>query len=321
MNNVSEVFDDIFSNCDVLISSLQKEKDSSLQPCEHSLQEFHSNLASFSKVLSHEATKFAIAHSSPPFPDVTTTQSLAGTLCNATSQLVGCYLLLPYNCGSTFLQLIEKELEALLLGLKQFIEAIQNLILKSDTLQPCLVSTGILWEFCDRLPTLPKNNKEAVLAVLSREEELINDAIEELEQAVDASANDDIDSDDETVIHGIGQELQPSVRGLVKTAAALIRRTKKVVNNFNNIDQNRLDPVVEKVSSMSTEVDDLICSLYAPVNLMLAVGHGNKLSSKVENLLKTVQGIAGEDDITWIELLSKAVQHNFQNLQSKAASG
>lgn len=72
---------------------------------------------------------------------------------------------------------------------------------------------------------------------------------------------------------------------------------------------------------MSTEVDDLICSLYAPVNLMLAVGHGNKLSSKVENLLKTVQGIASEDDITWIELLSKAVQHNFQNLQSKAASG
>lgn len=50
---------------------------------------------------------------------------------------------------------------------------------------------------------------------------------------MDASANDEIDSDDETVIHGIGQELQPSVRGLVKTAAALIRRTKKVVNNFN----------------------------------------------------------------------------------------
>lgn len=55
-------------------------------------------------------------------------------------------------------------------------------LILSDTLQPCLVSTGILWEFCDRLPTLPKNNKEAVLAVLSREEELINDAIEELEQ-------------------------------------------------------------------------------------------------------------------------------------------
>jgi hypothetical protein len=32
------------------------------------------------------------------------------------------------------------------------------------------------------LPTLPKNNKEAVSSVLSREEQLINDAIEELEE-------------------------------------------------------------------------------------------------------------------------------------------
>ena len=55
-------------------------------------------------------------------------------------------------------------------------------MLNSDKLQPCLLSTGVLWEFCDRLPTLPKNNKEAVSSVLSREEQLINDAIEELEE-------------------------------------------------------------------------------------------------------------------------------------------
>lgn len=55
-------------------------------------------------------------------------------------------------------------------------------MLTSDNLQPCLLSTGIIWEFCDKLPTLPKNNKEAVSSVLSREEQLINDAIEELEE-------------------------------------------------------------------------------------------------------------------------------------------
>jgi hypothetical protein len=61
---------------------------------------------------------------------VSTTQSLAGSLCNATSQLVGCYLLLPNTCGSTFLQIIEKELESLIFGVKQFVEKIHNLILK-----------------------------------------------------------------------------------------------------------------------------------------------------------------------------------------------
>jgi hypothetical protein len=89
---------------------------------------------------------------------------------------------------------------------------------------------------------------------------------------------------------------------------------------FSSMDQNRLDPVVEQVSTLSTEVDDLICSLYPPVNVVLAVGHGNTLSSKINQLLKTVQGIAGENDQAWIELLSKAVQHNLQNLQTKAAS-
>ena len=86
------------------------------------------------------------------------------------------------------------------------------------------------------------------------------------------------------------------------------------------MDESRLDPVVEQVSTMSTEVDDLICSLYPPVNIMLAIGHGNSLSSKMDQLLIIVQEIAGEDHQSWIELLSKAIQHNLQNLQSKAAS-
>jgi hypothetical protein len=53
-------------------------------------------------------------------------------------------------------------------------------------------------------------------------------------QAANASINEDeIDSDDETTIRGVALELHPSVRGLVKTAAALVRRTTKLVNDFN----------------------------------------------------------------------------------------
>lgn len=58
----------------------------------------------------------------------------------------------------------------------------KNLIYYSEVIQPCLLSTGILWEICDRLPSLPYNNKEAVTHILSREEQLIKDAVEELEQ-------------------------------------------------------------------------------------------------------------------------------------------
>ena len=49
-------------------------------------------------------------------------------------------------------------------------------------MQQGLFSTGILWEFCDRIPLLPKNNAEAVTQILDREERLISDALEELGQ-------------------------------------------------------------------------------------------------------------------------------------------
>lgn len=81
-------------------------------------------------MLSHEATKFAIAHSSPPYPDVTTSKTLAGGLCNAANQLIGSYLLLPSSAGATFLSYQAKELEALIESLKHFAETIKNIVLK-----------------------------------------------------------------------------------------------------------------------------------------------------------------------------------------------
>lgn len=113
-----------------VITFISLHLDPSIQPCEYDMQDFHLNVVSFSKILSHEATKFAIAHSSPPFPEVSTTQTLAGNLCNSASQLIGCYLLLPYSCGSTFLNVIQKELELLVTSVKQFAETIHNLIVK-----------------------------------------------------------------------------------------------------------------------------------------------------------------------------------------------
>ena len=91
---------------------------------------FNLLLTNLSKVLSHEATKFAIAHSSPPYPEVATSQTLAGGLCNVTNQLIGSYLLLPSSAGTTFLNYHAQELKALVESVKNFTEAIKNIVLK-----------------------------------------------------------------------------------------------------------------------------------------------------------------------------------------------
>ena len=109
-----------------------KSTESNLEPADNvvsDIKTFNTNLESLSKLMSHEVTKFAIAHSSPPFPEAETSATLAGGVCNSASQLVGCYLLLPAAAGSTFLQLISNELESLILSLKQFIATIQSIVL------------------------------------------------------------------------------------------------------------------------------------------------------------------------------------------------
>lgn len=45
--------------------------------------------------------------------------------------------------------------------------------------------------------------------------------------------NEGSESDDDTAISGSALQLVPSVRGIIKSAAALMRRTRKVVSDFN----------------------------------------------------------------------------------------
>lgn len=84
-------------------------------------------------------------------------------------------------------------------------------------------------------------------------------------------------------------------------------------------DQSKLDRLVENVAPLSTVVDDLICCLYEPANVAQAVEHGTDLFSHLQEFLDTVRGLAGEEDQKWIEMLATAVQHNLNNLQSKAS--
>lgn len=49
----------------------------------------------------------------------------------------------------------------------------------------------------------------------------------------EASDSGESDAENDSEIRGIALELLPSVKGLIKSAAALIRRAKKLINGFN----------------------------------------------------------------------------------------
>jgi Grap2 and cyclin-D-interacting len=92
------------------------------------MDEFWSEMVLRSKFLSHEATKFAIAHSTPPY-DSDCSKDLSNCLVNAAQNLVETYFTLPSSAGSTFLQVISQELTLLLSSTKEFTESVQKIVL------------------------------------------------------------------------------------------------------------------------------------------------------------------------------------------------
>ncbi len=197
------------------------------------LNQWRSDLQTAAKALSHEATKFAIAHSSPPYPEAAHLQGLSAGLCNAASHLAGAHLSLPHTVGHSFLRLVGGELKILLLGLKEFVETVHQGVAEGRSTQECLTATGILWEFCDQIPQLPKDNCCAVAALLAREEHLVQDALHEVEQSrvvrPGEASSSDSDEEQDASIRGAAVTALPSVKGLLKSALACLRKTRKLL--------------------------------------------------------------------------------------------
>ena len=153
MEELNRIFDETVCNMELLLTALENPNRGDLKATKNifsilftlllllllgsvvsfskfEMDEFHSKFLSSAKILSHEVTKFTIAHSTPPLPENCVTRNLAGLLCNAASQLIGCFLSLPLNVGKTFLQILSSEIEGLLKNLNMFIETIRVVILK-----------------------------------------------------------------------------------------------------------------------------------------------------------------------------------------------
>lgn len=81
-----------------------------------------------------------------------------------------------------------------------------------------------------------------------------------------------------------------------------------------------MDLIAEVASTISSSLDDLVCSLYSPVNVAQALSNGILLSSRLQEILTIARDLAGEEDQKWIELIDKGINHNLQNLQAKASA-
>ncbi|KAM8757287.1 cyclin-D1-binding protein 1 homolog [Acanthopagrus schlegelii] len=281
------------------------------------------------KAVSQEATKLSLAFSKPPLPSQQDGEKLADSILKSVLTLSTVYYWLPKSQGVSLRRQVRDATVEVLEGVSQLVEVILSSPLQSLS-QEQLTSTGGVWSACDQFAQLPQDNKAAVLVVLSAQTGVVKDAIEEIQQAL-AEADDpysDILDDDQGGEEPRGNqdtywsEKDRSVigpcQGLMKASAACLRKLTSAVkaNGDVSTSQNlaQLDDLADITIEISPCVDDLALCLYPPMDYSGVESNASKLATLLKKVLAIIRSshVCGESQLTWVQFLDGAVDHNLQ---------
>uniref|UniRef100_A0A667XVJ0 Cyclin D-type binding-protein 1 n=1 Tax=Myripristis murdjan TaxID=586833 RepID=A0A667XVJ0_9TELE len=245
------------------------------------LSNFWDSLNQAVKAVSQEATKLSLAFSKPPVPSQQDGEKLAESMQKSILTLSTVYYWLPKSQGVSLRRQVRDATVEVLEGVEQLVEVILSSPLQGLS-QEQLMSTGGVWSACDQFANLPRDNKAAVLLVLSSYIGVVKDALEEIEQAL-SEAHDpfgDVLADEEEGEEPRGnQDTYWSERdrrvigpcqGLMKASAACLRKLTAAVKANGNVGtgQNvaQLDDLADITKDISPGVDDLALCLYPPMD-------------------------------------------------------
>ncbi|KAM9365278.1 cyclin-D1-binding protein 1 homolog isoform 2-T2 [Pholidichthys leucotaenia] len=292
------------------------------------LSNFWESLIQAVNAVSQEVTKLSLAFSKPPLPSQQEVEQLCDWILKRVLTLSTIYFWLPKSQGVTLRRRIRDATVDVFEGINQLLEVIQRSPLQSLT-QDQLTSTGGFWSSCDRFAQLPRDNKSASVLVLSSQVGVVKDAIEEIQQALSEAQDPfgDVLHDDHD--HPLGdQDTEWSDRdrgvvsacvGMLKTAAACLRKMTTAVkgNGDSTSAQNnkQLDDLVDISMDISPGVDDLVLCLYPPMDYSGVENNLSKLASLLKKVLEIIRSthVCGESEISWVQFLEGAIDHNLNN--------
>ncbi|KAI4886617.1 hypothetical protein NFI96_012736, partial [Prochilodus magdalenae] len=283
------------------------------------------------KITSQEATKLSLAFSKSPFPSEEECARLAETCQKSILGLSTIYYWLPKSEGITMRKLVREATVEVLDGVVQLLDVLLSAPLQSLS-QEQLMSTGGVWASCDQFTLLPKDNCAAVLHVLSSYIGMVKDALEEMNQAL-AEPEDpfsDVLDDDEFGARGnqdtywseSERHLISKCLGLIKASGACLRKLSRAVLKNGKVDTaekiSQLDDLVDAAREISPCVDDLVLTLYPPVDCTAVDQNVSKLAAILKKALEIIRSchVCLEGDLVWVQFLEGAVDHNLQEVKS-----
>ncbi|XP_056666323.1 cyclin-D1-binding protein 1 isoform X3 [Monodelphis domestica] len=214
--------------------------------------------------VSQEATKLSLAFARPPLPSSEDCRKLCESIQNAVLAEVSAYYWLPKDQGITLRKMVRDTIVDVVEGMAQLAEVIVRARPQCIS-HEYLISTGSIWETCDQVSHLPKDNKAAALLMLASYLRVVKDALEEMEQAQGDSGDpySDILEDDELGSRGNrdtywseeDQQLLAPCVGLMKASKACLKKVRSSVETHGKTvvaDQiAQLDDIVDISNEIS----------------------------------------------------------------------
>ncbi|KAL7891100.1 hypothetical protein AOLI_G00005760 [Acnodon oligacanthus] len=295
------------------------------------LSDFWEVLNQAVKATSQEVTKFSLAFSKSPLPSEEDCAKLAESVQKHVLALSAIYYWLPKSEGITLRKLVREATGEVLDGVVQLLGILLSSPLQSLS-QEQLTSTGGVWASCDQFAQLPRDNHAAVLHVMASYIGMVKDALEEMNQALAESQDpfSDVLDDDELEARGNqdtywsenDHQLISKCLGLIKASGACLRKLSIAVQKNGKVDTaeniTQLDDLADAAREISPSVDDLVLSLYPPVNCTVVDQNASKLAAILMKTLQIIRSchVCLEGDLSWVQFLEGAVDHNLQEVKS-----
>ncbi|XP_052580845.1 cyclin-D1-binding protein 1 [Peromyscus californicus insignis] len=281
--------------------------------------------------VSGEATILTTLFSRLPLPSPQETQRICQHIYVAIKEIITIYYSLPKDQGITLRKLVRNATLDIVDGMAQLLEVLISPFHSTENSD--LISCNSVSVACQQVPEIPKDNKAAALLMLTKSVELVKDAHEEMEQAVeecdpyygllnDSEDNSDGHNDEDGVL-GLpsnrdsywsqeDQELITPCLALVRASRASLKKIRVLVAENGKKEQvSQLDDIVDISDEISPSVDDLVLSIYPPVcHLTVRINSAKLVSVLIKALeITKTSHVTPQPEDSWIPLLMNAVDH------------
>ncbi|XP_036300477.1 cyclin-D1-binding protein 1 isoform X2 [Pipistrellus kuhlii] len=269
-----------------------------------------------------------------PLPSSQEAQRLCEQVHASITAIIEVYYSLPKDQGITLRKLVRSATLDIVEGMAQLVEVLSTTPAQSPE-NSDLISCNNVWVACEQVPQIPRDNKAAALLMLTKNVDLVKDAHEEMERAVEEcdpyhgllndDEEDNSDSHGDEQDHVLGcpnnqdsywseedQELIIPCLALVRASKACLKKVRVSVAENGKKDQvTQLDDIVDISDEISPSVDDLALSIYPPMCYLTVRMSAAKLVSVLKKALEITKAshVTPQPEDSWIPLLINAIDH------------